>query len=754
MSAGPRLSFSPEHYSEGPESPPRPVIFDAHAHANFLPRILNSNNQIEPAESPKPRRRTLVFRDAEGVEERAKARQAAALRSQTHSEAEIFDMEYQQGLKVHQFDLSPAQTRSISPTRGPVRVQKLSELNGSAQQLRHASSGPERKLKFAASPNELTSIPRGRLRRVRPRATPASLSASSDEERPYVDSVEAGSQSNLRQQRECGRHATRPSRLTVRTASPAPKKLGGPEKRRASGNGRARSPAPKGRVALPESLASSESEQHSVHGDELDYEEDDEDDDDGDEDQKEDEDEKEEEDEDLEEDEDQEENEKQSQGGSKDSSDHTKAVGRQRSSGNGSMSFVRRASSPHPSVDSISHPAAFSPSDFEDDGSDVERITDRDFAGLSSYDLPLLHNRQRSPAPLVMSFSNHGSPFTRSRMSTPAISDAEGMAQPSRSTPGSRKGFVYSGRTSRPSISPVCFRSVALAEQGAQSAACSVDPRSFSSAALTTSKSCVPSVMPSPEHAHGGLSSSPQYALANSPDAWSALRSCLESAILADGDTAPQGSDTAAGRHQGNHGRSAFSTPGLRSTTMSTSRLTDLEEDHFFHDQHRLRQKIGTPFVQLQSLSQALDSGGCTSANLSHASSPQHEPTGLLSQAQAAAHSTTANALGPAAPIESSFEYLAPLVRSSEHRSPSPACASEISPPSNIRSKPVRILSSPSTAAIVTSARAARQPCASLVKLDHLDLEAQRYQLKKHKAKRKPFRTSSPPAPSIGTHAR
>lgn len=551
---GPRLSVSPEHYSEGPESPPRPLVFDAQAHASFLPSAGPSRlDEQKPApaaataqEQP-ARRRTLVFQDAEGVKERARARAVAAEAAAKAAArvAAVPEANAEAGpssLKVHPSDVAETKRRSRSPSPPPAPAPIRPP---PSQQAVVA----DRKLKFAASPSELrrsasTRASTTRLRRARPLSHKASESASSDEEGPYVDSVAAASS-----QRSNG---GRPQPRRHRSGSPAPKKLGGPEMRRSSGKGRPRSPAPRGRVALPKSASS------DVDADDLDYEEDDEGSESDDE-----------EEEDDEED------------SSDDYGEDSEAAAPVSTSPGGGAGVAIPSNSPRPSVDSHSHPTAFSHSDFEDEDGLGERATDADF-GPSSYELPLVHSRQRSPNPWPI--SNHGSPlsFARGRLPTPALSDAEGL--PSSRCPSRSMQRPINGAGSKdPSLSP--SRSRSHLSPGPTTAK-PVASRSFSS---VDPRRCEPSTFASSEQALGGTS--PPYAFASasaaaggagatahSPDAWTMLRSCLESAMLS-GDEQQQAQQSQSQSQQQQRWRrpawsSARSTPGVRSAVMSPNRTT------------------------------------------------------------------------------------------------------------------------------------------------------------------------------------
>ncbi|PWN28883.1 hypothetical protein BDZ90DRAFT_230891 [Jaminaea rosea] len=555
---GARLSVSPEHYSEGPESPPRPLLFDAQAHASFLPpagpSVLKAEGRASPPLEVRPeqpaRKRTLVFQDAAGVEERARARAVAAdaaakaaamMKGSERSGADAGPS----STKVHPSDAPtpPIRSRSPSPAQVPVSIHE-SMLTQVSAKLTEQVATTERKLTFAASPSELrrSASARRSLRRPRPRSSKASLSISSDEEgRPYVDSVAAASSQRSGRAGPPRRH---------RSGSPAPKKLGGPETKRGSGKGRPRSPAPRGRVALPRSA--------TPDADDLDYEEDDEGSDDDDD-----------------EDDDSSQN---------DTSEDEDGIGSYKPEAPLSSSPVAIAPSPRPSVDSQSHPAAFSHSDFEDEDGTGERITDRE-VGPSSYELPLVHSRQRSPNPWPM--SNHGSPlsFARGRLPTPAISDIEGASldrgsrRPSMTTSHRTVsgGGAASGTPLSPSLSPSRSRS-RLSPIPVKPAA----SRSFSSAAVEATGSdprrCEPSTFASCEQVLGGnttTSGSPQqYVGAHSPDAWTTLRSCLESAMLSDGEQqAPsQGQQQQQPRWRRPAWSSARSTPGTRSVVLTPSR--------------------------------------------------------------------------------------------------------------------------------------------------------------------------------------
>ncbi|CAO1613279.1 unnamed protein product [Parajaminaea phylloscopi] len=731
-SVGPRPSVSPEHYSEGPESPPRPIIFDAKAHATFSPttRPPGADCGTSGADNAQaPPRRTLIFKDADGVEERAKARRDAAHLCGDRAGPLLVDADSGPPAKVHPADLSPVHTRSPSPIRGPIRVDDSPRsASGSHPKFADIAAPAPRRLTFAASPNELKAAPRGRLRRMRPRPAKESTSSSSDEEQPYVDAIASGSQRSVRQTPERLRSAKGSWRPQRRTASPAPRKLGGPERRRGSGHSRACSPAPVGRVALPSSVASAQSEEEGPASDALDYDEDDEDEseEEDDDDDQEDEDDDDEEAEEEVDDEDDEDEIAEGEGNSDKPVERRRYTGLPRACWSRGITanaqrrnvptqgaFPRRESSPHPSVESISHPAAFSDSDFEEDAVGPDGVTDREFGGPSSYELPLVHSRQRSPAPFMGHYSNHGSPFTRSRIGTPAISDAEG-AMTSRSSPANGRAWGMSGAHSpRPSISPVRSRSAALTERTSTPLSSS---RSLSAAAVATTARSGASVLQSPEQAHVGLSSSPSVGLANSPDAWTALRSCLESAMLA-GDQGFHRSN--APRRFGQ--RSGFSTPGAWSTVMSPSRLTDLEEDEHLRPPQ--------PTTTLQALMQERGDGArAPLPEASRRSSSPHVPVAPTLQSKDA---TTHLALDSAARIVSDSEQFVPRTNTADRKAHP-----------TVASKPIRILSSPAVVGVPTARADATGPIQA-ARPDHLDAEAHRQNLKRLKAHRRAHLSAS-----------
>lgn len=622
---GPRMSVSPEHYSEGPDSPPRPLAFDAQAHASFLPEARQpAPEERVPAKivSPQPRRTTLVFQDAEGVGERARAREA--VRSREH--ATQMDQTSQNA------EAGPSSKTSVVKTASPSQADAIEQRHTPSPSVsRSPPKSTDRKLKFAASPSRLSSQSHKerqkgsdslRARRSLRRQV-KSASLSSDEEQPYVDSVAAKRHSTASNNSKVDGNAAMSSKVAPATAaarasdktnstrlsrSPAPKSLGGPEMKRGSGNARrTRSPAPRGRIALPESFATSSSPERSFDEGDLDYDEDDEDDEDDDNDDDEDNGSEggklnltseEEEDEDVYHD-----------GAVIDSDRNTEASSRHvqgnRSKGkyigNSASERSRRGrSSPHPSVESQSHPAAFSNSDFEDeemDGAPRAWTDDDAHAGANpgSFDMLFVHSRQRSPAPFG-SMAGAGSPlpYARSRISTPAISDIEGMGSGNSGVTSPRMRQQAQRKTSsnclgRPTLSPTRARSTGSC-LGSSPTAIPAPPaslsasRSFSSNnAAQSSRWAPPSLLASSEQAQGDVSGSPPLISPyQSPDAWTTLRSCLESAILSDGDAS--GYENPGPRQQqrqqyesgarGNAPWSALSTPsGIRSAIFSPNRF-------------------------------------------------------------------------------------------------------------------------------------------------------------------------------------
>lgn len=624
--AAPCVCASPDHFSEGPLVSPRRsmLLSPSQDHsASTSPRMQRTDSNTA-VDLPKPRR--LTFQDADGVKERAQAREEAAAAARAANEDQRVD-EAEAGPsrkpsssrttsedlpKVHPCDLSPP-----SRTQSPFAVAALPrQLSKSVLEASQAMQSPvprvrsRSKLTFAASPSELKGLRRGRsggptssggsLRRAG-KARLSTTPPSSDDERPYVDTVATGRIPATAyspappSKTSAGAKQLRRGR---RGGSPAPKHLGGPEasRRTRDGQGRARSPAPRGRINIPESFDSVNTDEDDDVNRSLDYEEDDE------EDSQED---------DEEDDEDEIESDEADQSATEADNGHSGAS-LEEPSGSPPAAIVAgqaiprpRPSSPHPSVDSESHPAAFSNSDFEEESNDA--AVARAFIDAHSSTQPGSSDWSTSAAgasPL---------PFARSRQQSSALSDGEWFTSGRRSSysragasPAGVGSFHASRPRHRPSVSPVPpprirSRSSNLLLRGSKQYASVVSsqpsttttspldahrqsdqanpgsrpvtPRSFSATSMAR---CLPSLGACSEQAQAQSMSSTSHHQLNStvdhrpgqlcsgqsPDAWTALRSCLEAAV-SDGDVPRRGPSRSfvAGADHRRPWFSNFSTP-------------------------------------------------------------------------------------------------------------------------------------------------------------------------------------------------
>lgn len=658
-----RLSASPEQYvPERPTSASPPIVSPLQPTLRSLDSIASPSSEqtlgeLPPAadgvlhhrqhtqsnsaatpHSPPARKRALTFQDADEVRQRAANKEAPASRnlaaghSKTQTSVGVFQPT---AVKLHTRDpiyLASAQDRwhgasSGSDFEGARKVAEQSDNSKAKLQssdLQHRSSGTspggttgppdaqpavQRQLTFAASPHEL-KVSRRPSQRMRLQRTSRSPS-SSDEEGPYVDAVAAqgsvrGSRLTTKPRRSASssfRRQEASAKRPHRVGSPAPRRLGGSEVGgRGAGQGRPRSPAPRGKVLIPESFGSVYSDEVA---DDLDYDEDDEDDDE----------------------EDSDEAEADDDDNIDDWSGRRKGRHTQRSSPHASGNFasrnastrqaaastsphlvagdeIVRTSSPHPSVDSESHPAAFSHSDFEEESESAEReaqdeedgshSTKEGYYSPSSMENSYARDRSRSAHTTFSSLSNSPLPFARHRLPSTAVSDGEACSSYPRRTsfgPALRsreRGSMSPHPTgdSRPDISR--FRSHlrfanAWAAQGRsrssgtpgathgkgaqevgqlESPTATLSPPAFSTRSLSSSAvaRCAPSLETSADCAQAhiteasgsvGANTSPlldpsprrreseqrhaqHTGVARSPDAFTALRSCLETAFAAD----------------------------------------------------------------------------------------------------------------------------------------------------------------------------------------------------------------------------
>ncbi|PWN22462.1 hypothetical protein BCV69DRAFT_292903 [Microstroma glucosiphilum] len=529
-----------------------------------------------PAADARPQiagRRRLTFQDAEGVEQRIKARSdAARAMSERSSEMPSSADESVASRPLtsgHSSPVSTPATNSDMAGDAPVHSAVLLSPPASGkvfvasppQEEDHKVQARERRLKFAPSPHELVGLRRSSTVRGRPSGdrSPSGTSGlvSDDDLKPYVDSIAASSSCNT--QRTFRAQGTKKPK---RSLSPAPRHLGGSDHHR--GSGRARSPAPRGKVAMPRSVDSDDSEE--VDPDELDYDEDDEDDSD-----------------DTESDELDSDDGDDSAGsvlenealdGRRDDQtgpSRSALIGQAHLSSNLAATRLHWDNLPA-DEQALADPAAVPDFEFEEEGEEVERSRPSSETG-SPYRSPFAST---AASPL---------PFARSRVSSTAVSDAETPWPQRRQHPHSHSisaiSSSMSNRPKRPSISPIRSKSSAVIMS-----LDAVDPRSDLSLPASLSRSlqrdispstsrsysaavrrCAPSLLESTDQALAQPSSPP--APSQSPDAWTALRSCLISA-MGEGQAAQGlGLGGRAAVQPQRSWLSAFSTPGSQDNSRS-----------------------------------------------------------------------------------------------------------------------------------------------------------------------------------------
>ncbi|CAO1627185.1 unnamed protein product [Sympodiomycopsis kandeliae] len=772
-----KIVADPDHCSEGPESPTRSAVGGGGAGTtgnqissgsgspvnSRTAKVRAESNTAQSGNEPSApvRKSALKFQDADEVKQRQVNREQQAVPNVDHVQ------DGQQHVR-HAF----AQGRSPAP--GPSRLsgqQTAPVLKSSAVRLHpsdaiylHSSRRPspfserigpvttdapavsashhehnaktgsptvkidkaaERKLKFAASPHEvrLARRPSQRKKLLRTSRSPS----SSEEEGPYVDSVAVhGSALSARgrlsssslNRASRGEPSSRPKR---RSGSPAPRNLGGSEVGdKGAGQGRARSPAPRGKVLIPDTCGSAES-RSVIDEDELDYDEDDEDDDEDDED----EDTESDDDGALEQsgDRDEDDDEEDEQVERRSRRKHRGAVPSPPASANfasrsrptsheravksaqASPTTRTRPTSPHPSVDSQSHPTAFSNSDFEEEGENVDRALDQE--AQARQELHLSYNARLSPRltdvdmagpsrsredPTFSSLSNSPLLFARQKLPLSAVSDGEACS------PGPRRTFRFGGRPAqgsrspgfghfepqskahiryaRPTGSPVRSRSSGVIvnqtshqDKGTMPGILSPpqqhphQPRSLSSSAI---QRCAPSLAASAEaarahiepavsnpaqqtqtdhhhhHQHrshdGNSRAMSPSSTPHSPDAFTALRSCLETAF-ADDD-----------HHHLHHDSHGLYGDGLDSST----RRPGYGHQHDYHrSQHQL-EPVRRPWFTAFSTPGMLSPTGNGTFDLNRISSasPGQRASGDDGESRRSHLTSSSNLLGLGSPVD------------------------------------------------------------------------------------------------------